>query len=183
MCILCSDNVGRRAVLGGSLAAAGTALLAEGHRSTAADLDRAGGTLPIWAAHTNAHMGVANVHMGVADVHMGVADVRIHGNGDAAIDDLLDAYESAIAEHGRRDHRMRIEHAQTVREDQPDRVRRLGVQASFFVSHTYYWGDPRRDIFLGPEQRAENPLTVRPHAIKDSEVLQTIVGGRAVHTA
>ncbi|WP_131735811.1 amidohydrolase [Actinomadura roseirufa] len=85
--------------------------------------------------------------------------IRIHGNGDAAIDDLLDAYEAAIKKHGQRDHRLRIEHAQTAREDQLDRMRRLGVQASFFVSHTYYWGDQHRDIFLGPERASRiSPL-------------------------
>ncbi|MQY08794.1 amidohydrolase [Actinomadura macrotermitis] len=85
--------------------------------------------------------------------------IRLHANGDAAIDDLLDAYEAAIAKHGRRDHRMRVEHAQTARPDQLRRMRRLGVTASFFVSHTYYWGDQHRDVFLGPERAARiSPL-------------------------
>ena len=42
----------------------------------------------------------------------------------------------------------------------PNRMRRLGVIASFFVLHTYYWGDRHRDIFLG-EARASriDPLS------------------------
>jgi predicted amidohydrolase YtcJ len=47
-----------------------------------------------------------------------------------------------------------IVHAQTARDDQLDRMRALGVIPSFFVLHTYYWGDRHREIFLGPE-RAE----------------------------
>ena len=33
-----------------------------------------------------------------------------------------------------------------------DIMRELGVVPSFFVLHTYYWGDRHRDIFLGPER-------------------------------
>ncbi|BAJ30449.1 MULTISPECIES: amidohydrolase [Kitasatospora] len=95
----------------------------------------------------------------VAAVYAEGRTARLHANGDAAIDDLLDAYEAAIAAHGPRDHRLRVEHAQTATEDQLRRMRRLGVTASFFVSHTYYWGDQHRDIFLGPERaRRISPL-------------------------
>ena len=30
-----------------------------------------------------------------------------------------------------------------------DRIARIGVVPSFFVTHTYFWGDRHRDIFLG----------------------------------
>jgi hypothetical protein len=40
------------------------------------------------------------------------------------------------------------------REDQLDRMAALGVVPSFFVLHTYYWGDRHRDVFLGPERAA-----------------------------
>jgi predicted amidohydrolase YtcJ len=78
--------------------------------------------------------------------------VAVHGNGDAAIDAILDAYEAALRAHPRPDHRHRIEHCQTVRPDQLDRMAGLGVRASFFVAHTYYWGDRHRDRFLGPDR-------------------------------
>jgi len=45
-------------------------------------------------------------------------------------------------------------HAQTVRDDQLDRMRKLGITPSFFSAHTYYWGDWHRDSVLG-RQRAE----------------------------
>ena len=33
-----------------------------------------------------------------------------------------------------------------------DRMRSLGITPSFYVAHTYYWGDRHRDIFMGPER-------------------------------
>lgn len=53
--------------------------------------------------------------------------VAIHGNGDAAIDDILDVFEEVQREHPRPDTRHRIEHCQTAREDQLDRMQTLGV--------------------------------------------------------
>ena len=38
-------------------------------------------------------------------------------------------------------------------------MKRLGVLASFFVVHTYYWGDRHEQIFLGPERASRiDPL-------------------------
>ena len=78
--------------------------------------------------------------------------VAIHGNGDEAIQLILDAYEEAQKRYPRADARHIIIHCQTVREDQLDRIKRLGVVPSFFVVHTYFWGDRHRDIFLGPDR-------------------------------
>ena len=50
-------------------------------------------------------------------------------------------------------------HAQMVREDQLDEMARLGIMPTFFVTHTYYWGDWHRDNVLGPERAARiSPL-------------------------
>jgi predicted amidohydrolase YtcJ len=85
--------------------------------------------------------------------------IAVHGNGDAAIDDILDAFEAAQRAWPRDDARHVLVHAQTARDDQLDRMKRLGVVPSFFVLHTYYWGDRHRDVFLGPERAARiSPL-------------------------
>jgi hypothetical protein len=85
--------------------------------------------------------------------------VAIHGNGDAAIDDILEAFAAVQKADPRPDARHRIEHCQTAREDQLARMEQLGVSPSFFVAHVYYWGDRHRDIFLGPERGARiSPL-------------------------
>lgn len=82
-----------------------------------------------------------------------------HVNGDAAVDDVLDALEDAQLRHPRQGHRHTLIHAQTIREDQLDRAARMGVSISFFTPHVYYWGDRHRDIFLGPERAARlNPM-------------------------
>ncbi|MDP6696123.1 MAG: amidohydrolase [Acidimicrobiales bacterium] len=80
--------------------------------------------------------------------------VAIHTNGDQAIDNALDAIEAALEDTPRVDHRHRLEHVQMAREDQLERMARLGVLASVFANHVWYWGDRHRDRFLGPE-RAE----------------------------
>ena len=40
-------------------------------------------------------------------------------------------------------------HAQTVRDDQLDRMLELGMVPSFFSAHTFFWGDWHRDSVLG----------------------------------
>src|SRR3546814_11081672 len=85
--------------------------------------------------------------------------VAVHTNGDAAIDVALDAIEAAISSAPERDHRHRLEHVQTVGEDQLDRIAAAGILPSVFVNHVYYWGDRHRARFLGPERAARiSPL-------------------------
>ncbi len=85
--------------------------------------------------------------------------IAIHGNGDNAIEDIIAAFEYAQQEYPRHDVRHIIIHCQTVREDQLDRMQKAKLIPSFFVTHTYFWGDRHKNIFLGKE-RAEriNPL-------------------------
>ncbi len=104
----------------------------------------------------------------VKSAHNAGLQIAIHGNGDAAIDDILAAYEAAQKANPRADARHRIEHCQTVREDQLDKMKQLGVTPSFFIGHVYYWGDRHRDLFLGPERAARiSPLeSARRRAIR-----------------
>jgi len=95
----------------------------------------------------------------VKEWHKAGYQIAIHANGDAAIEDVLSAYAAAQQENPRPDARHRIEHCQTVREDQLDRIQSLGITPSFFVGHVYYWGDRHRDLFLGPDRAARiSPL-------------------------
>jgi len=90
----------------------------------------------------------------VSRLHAAGWQVAVHGNGDASIDDILDAFEEAQRRHPREDTRHVVIHAQMARDDQLDRMRELGVIPSFFMLHTYYWGDRHRDLFMGPERAA-----------------------------
>lgn len=95
----------------------------------------------------------------VKGLHRAGYQIGIHGNGDAAIEDIIHAYREAQKYFSRDDTRHRIEHAQTSREDQLDAMRELGITPSFYVGHVYYWGDGYRDVFLGPDRaRRISPL-------------------------
>lgn len=90
----------------------------------------------------------------VLQVHKSGRQMMIHANGDAAIDDVLYAFSKAQQAAPRKDARQVIIHSQMMREDQLDEVKRLDAIPSFFVLHTYYWGDRHRDIFIGPDRAA-----------------------------
>ena len=95
----------------------------------------------------------------VLDLHKRGYRITIHGNGDRAISSNLDAYEFALANDHREDHRHRIEHVQTATTADLDRMKKLGVAGSFFINHVYYWGDRHEKMFLGPERAARiNPI-------------------------
>jgi predicted amidohydrolase YtcJ len=78
----------------------------------------------------------------------------VHCNGDAAAQMLIDAVAAAAETAPLGDHRTVMIHAQTVREDQLDRMKTLGIVPSFFSAHVFYWGDWHRDSVLGPQRAA-----------------------------
>jgi hypothetical protein len=90
----------------------------------------------------------------VDELYRGGFRVAIHGNGDAAIDDILHAFERAQQANPREADRPVVIHAQMARPDQLDWMARLNVIPSFFVLHTYYWGDRHAATFMGPERAA-----------------------------
>jgi predicted amidohydrolase YtcJ len=80
-------------------------------------------------------------------------------NGDAAADMMIEAVAKAQRRHGRKNLRPVMAHAQTVRADQLDRMKELGVIPSFFSAHTFYWGDWYINEALGSERaRHISPL-------------------------
>jgi predicted amidohydrolase YtcJ len=85
--------------------------------------------------------------------------VLARANGDAAIDMLLSAARAAETAHPGEDRRTVIVGAQTMRDDQLDEARKLGMVPSFLASDVYYRGDRHRDVVLGPERAARlDPL-------------------------
>jgi hypothetical protein len=95
----------------------------------------------------------------VADGYDNGWQVLAHANGDAAIGMVIEAARAAQEVHPDGDRRTTIIHAQTIREDQLDEVKELGLYLSFFPGHVYYWGDRHQDVFLGPERAARiNPM-------------------------
>ncbi|CAM2936482.1 amidohydrolase [Salinicoccus roseus] len=74
------------------------------------------------------------------------ADVQLltHCNGDAASDQLLENYITALEESdnpNKNNLRPVMIHCQTVRNDQLDKMKDIEMIPSLFISHAYYWGD------------------------------------------
>lgn len=85
--------------------------------------------------------------------------ILVHANGDAAIDQMIQAVQAARARYDgagpQRDRRPVLIHGQTLRRDQVGALHQLGIFPSLFPMHTYYWGDWHRSSVLG-DPRAQN---------------------------
>lgn len=94
----------------------------------------------------------------VAEAQCAGYQTAIHGNGDATIDNILDAWEHALNACPQPDIRHVLIHAQTIRQDQLQRMAELNARSganltpSFHIVHPWYWGDRHNAIFLGPER-------------------------------
>lgn len=108
--------------------------------------------------------------LALTDFYVNDWQVMAHANGDAAIEQFLNAIDE-LKKEGVRQPRSVLVHAQTARDDQLARMNELDVIPSFFSSHSYYWGDWHRDSVFG-RIRAErlNPL----HSAKLMEIPYTI---------
>ena len=79
--------------------------------------------------------------------------MAIHGNGDAGIDNILTVMQMLkddgidVAKL-----RPRIEHCSILHDDQIEKMKELGVSASFLIGHVHYWGTAMRDKVFGPEK-------------------------------
>lgn len=91
--------------------------------------------------------------------------ILAHCNGDQASEQFISSYEKAKKELGHtKDLRPVMIHAQTVREDQLDRMANLNMIPSFFHDHTFFWGDWHLESVLGPERGAR--ISPQQSAIK-----------------
>ena len=83
----------------------------------------------------------------IARAHVAGWQIGVHAQGDRAIDRVLDAYEAALRERPREDHRHRIEHCGGPRPDQVERMSTLGVVV--VGQPRYFWdaGDGWLTVF------------------------------------
>ena len=125
--------------------------------------------------------------------------ILAHCNGDAASGQYLAALEkAAAASPDKPDKPERVDklekiralrpvmiHCQTVRDDQLDEMKELGVIPSIFVAHTWYWGDvhlknlgPERGAHISPVRAAlERGLVYNFHQdtpVLEPDMLQTV---------
>lgn len=93
--------------------------------------------------------------------------LNVHCNGDEACEQFIRCYTTAIKETGvKKDLRPVMVHAQTVREDQLDRMKEIGIIPTYFLDHVYYWGDWHYESVLGPK-RAERISPIRSTIHRD----------------
>ena len=107
----------------------------------------------------------------VEEFHKRGFRIATHGNGDRAILSIIEAYQNAIDNTPKVDHRHRIEHVQTINKEDLEKMKSYDIAASFFINHVYFWGDRHLNIFLG-EERAQriDPL----HDAIDLNMLYTL---------
>ena len=96
----------------------------------------------------------------VVSAHKLGMQVAIHAIGDRGIEESLNAFEAALEEEPREDHRHRIEHCEVLTDDQIARIKRLGIVASMQPNFVGEWSQPggMYETRLGPVRlRRNNP--------------------------
>ncbi len=96
----------------------------------------------------------------------------IHGNGDRAIDNILEALERA-KEQGvdYSQLRPRIEHTSILHDEQIAKMKELGVSASFLIGHVHYWGVDFRYTIFGEEKAW---MLDRAKSVEDAGISYTL---------
>ena len=84
--------------------------------------------------------------------HKSGAQVHVHVNGDQASELAIDAFEEALKQAPRADHRHTLQHCQMANDEQFRRMKILGLCANLFANHLYYWGDQHYALTMGPER-------------------------------
>lgn len=97
--------------------------------------------------------------------------IAMHAVGDGAVDQALRAYEVALKDTPRKDHRHRIEHFEIPDKGLMDRAHDIGIVLGMQPAFDYYWDYKEYTTYLGPE-RARRKNSFR--AILDRGL---IVGG------
>lgn len=101
----------------------------------------------------------------VKNYHNAGLQLALHGNGDAAIDLIIEAVAEAQAQNYRQDARHLLVHGQLIRADQLAQLAQLQISATFFPAHVYYWGDWYLNTLLGQERaEAISPLALAEQA-------------------
>jgi len=82
---------------------------------------------------------VDTINSMVKSVYDAQLPLIIHCNGDAAIDNALNAHELALGDAKSGDHRTGLIHCQFVRPDQLDKIAAWKLFPSFYTEHTYFF--------------------------------------------
>lgn len=78
--------------------------------------------------------------------------ICMHAIGDRAIEQALNAYEKALADTPRKDHRHRIDHFEISAPDLIEKAKKLGVVLAMQPVFDYYWPKPGYAAVIGDER-------------------------------
>lgn len=77
--------------------------------------------------------------------------ISIHANGDRAIDQALENYNTLLSGVAKPEsRRLRIEHFTITKPEQLIQTKKLGVVPGFTIGHVHYWGEPFHNQIVGP---------------------------------
>lgn len=100
----------------------------------------------------------AEVARMVLDAHRAGYTMAIHAIGDAAIDQVLDAYEAALVDTPDPDRRHRIEHCGWLRDDQMERMAQMKVLPVPQPAFIYYFGDLYLTVAPAEKVHGSHPM-------------------------
>lgn len=86
--------------------------------------------------------------------------IAIHTQGDAAIREVVDAYEELASSEDFSQSRHRLEHCLLLPTTELGRLRQLNLFPSYHINHIYYYGDALAASLLG-EERSQQVLPLR----------------------
>ena len=94
----------------------------------------------------------------VGAAHRRGFQVAVHAIGDRGIDQVIAAFDEALREVPRKDHRHRIEHCEVLTAGQIERIRELGIIASMQPNFVGEWSGPGGMYAsrLGPKRLRQN---------------------------
>lgn len=106
----------------------------------------------------------------IARAHGAGWQLMVHANGDAAVEQVVSAYERALAgaDPATHDRRHRIEHCSLPSDGELARMAALGLSPSFLMNHVYFWGRAFRDEILGAAKagRLDPVASARRHGLR-----------------
>lgn len=114
----------------------------------------------------------------VADIHKEGYRLAVHAIGDAAIDQILDATEAALATDPDPDRRHRIEHCGWLRPDQMERMKKAHILPAPQPAFLYHFGDLYLTLLEQERVAASHPMRtwidagLHPSASTDCPVVE-----------
>lgn len=102
--------------------------------------------------------------------HRSGINVHMHGNGDSAVDAIIDAVDAAVRGYAWLDHRHTVQHCQLTTSAQYRRMGALRMCANLFANHLWYWGDQHHALTVGAERanRLESAATAKREGVRFS---------------